>query len=596
MEDELYHVGTPHDGGTPHSGRYPWGSGDRSYQHPKDFLTIVESMRAKGMSDKEIRESFGMTAEDYRNQKSLGKMERREEWRKINNKLVDEGITNRSERARIISEKVGYHVGESSVRLLENDLAVSKDERRRATAEVLRKAVNEKNFVDIGKGVASSMGITDDRLKNAVRELQNEGYEVHTVKVPQANNPHQFTTVEVLCPKGDKWPSDATGKTPQERWKYLKDHTDQIQLINERFEDPKGKTTLGIERPKMLSSDRLEVVCGEEGKKKDGIIELRPGVADLDLGNNHYAQVRINVDDTHYLKGVAVYNPNLPKGVDVRFNSNKPDSGDKLEPHLKKMKTIDGEKGSPIDWDNPFGSTIKPGGQKGVLNICTEEGDWQEWSRTLSSQFLSKQSTALAKQQLSLAKKEMEAEYKEIISLTNPTIKKELLMEFGDKCDTAAVHLKASAMPGQANAVILPINSLKENEIYAPNYKNGTQVVLIRHPHGGTFEIPTLKVNNRNTEAQEVIGKSTDAVGIHYKVAAQLSGADFDGDTVIVIPNDHRKIKAQAAWKELQEFDTKSYKLPPGGHGHHRCQETRVRLQTIRHRQRYSRTPPYLPG
>lgn len=549
--DELYHVGIPHEGSTPHSGRYPYGSGEKKYQHPKDFLTIVESMKSKGLSEKEIRESFGMTAEDYRNQKSLGKLERREEERKILRDLEDQGITNRSERARIISEKTGRHIGESTVRLLENDQAVSKDERRRATADVLRKAVDEKKFIDIGYGVASSMGITDDRLKNAVKELQNEGYEVHTVKVPQANNPHQFTTVEVLCPKDTEW-------------RYLKDHTNEIQLVNEKFSDPRGKTVLGIEKPKPVSSKRLEVVYGEEGAKKDGIIELRPGVKDLDLGNNHYAQVRINVDDSHYLKGVAVYNKDLPEGVDIRFNSNKKDTGNKLDA-LKPMKTIDGEKGSPIDWDNPFGSTIKPGGQKGALNICSEEGDWQEWSKTLSSQFLSKQSTKLAKEQLSLSRKEMEAEHQEIISLTNPVIRKAMLNEFGDKCDTAAMHLKASAMPGQSNSLILPINSLKENEVYAPNYKNGTTVVLVRHPHGGTFEIPVLKVNNRNKEAKEVIGQATDAIGIHHKVAAQLSGADFDGDTVIVIPNDHRKIKATAALKELQEFDTKSYKLPPGG-------------------------------
>ena len=561
--DELYHVGIPHEGSTPHSGRYPYGSGKKKYQHPKDFLTIVESMKSKGLSEKEIRESFGMTAEDYRNQKSLGTMERREDARKILSELEDQGITNRSERARILTEKTGRHYGESTVRLLENDQAVSKDERRRATADVLRKAVEENKFIDIGLGVASSMGITDDRLKNAVKELQNEGYEVHTVKVQQANNPRQFTTVQVLCPKENDWPTK-DAKTSSDRWKYLKDHTDEIHLVNEKFSDPKGKTLLGIEKPKPFPSKKLEIIYGEEGAKKDGIIELRPGVKDLDLGNNHYAQVRINVDNTHYIKGVAIYNKDLPDGVDIRFNSNKKDTGNKLDA-LKPMKTIDGEKGSPIDWDNPFGSNIKKGGQKGVLNICSEEGDWQEWSKTLSSQVLSKQSPKLAKEQLGLSRKEMEAEYKEIISLTNPVIKKTMLNEFGDKCDTAAMHLKASAMPGQSNALILPINSLKENEVYAPNYKNGTSVVLIRHPHGGTFEIPVLKVNNRNKEAKEIMGQSTDAIGIHHRVAAQLSGADFDGDTVIVIPNDHRKINATPALKELQGFDTKSYKLPPGG-------------------------------
>ena len=68
--------------------------------------------------------------------------------------------------------------------------------------------------------------------------------------------------------------------------------------------------------------------------------------------------------------------------------------------------------------------------------------------------------------------------------------------------------------------------------------ENGERVVLIRHPHGGTFEIPELTVNNKNPDARKIVGtiKSQDAIGIHHKVAEHLSGADFDGDTVLVIP------------------------------------------------------------
>ena len=38
------------------------------------------------------------------------------------------------------------------------------------------------------------------------------------------------------------------------------------------------------------------------------------------------------------------------------------------------------------------------------------------------------------------------------------------------------------------------------NEIYAPNYRDGENVVLIRYPHGGIFEIPELIVNNKFAE------------------------------------------------------------------------------------------------
>lgn len=67
--------------------------------------------------------------------------------------------------------------------------------------------------------------------------------------------------------------------------------------------------------------------------------------------------------------------------------------------------------------------------------------------------------------------------------------------------------------------------------MYAPNYKDGETVALIRYPHGGTFEIPILTVNNKQAEGKRVLGNTpADAIGINSKVAGRLSGADFDGD------------------------------------------------------------------
>lgn len=86
---------------------------------------------------------------------------------------------------------------------------------------------------------------------------------------------------------------------------------------------------------------------------------------------------------------------------------------------------------------------------------------------------------------------------------------------------------------------------MKDDEVYAPNYKNGETIALIRYPHGGTFEIPILTVNNKQPEAKRVLGNAIDAVGINSKVAERLSGADFDGDTVMVIPTGGKtKIKS----------------------------------------------------
>lgn len=192
-------------------------------------------------------------------------------------------------------------------------------------------------------------------------------------------------------------------------------------------------------------------------------------------------------------------------------------------------------------------------------NKRAEEGDWGEWSDHLPSQFLSKQSMTLINKQLGLATADKVAEYDEICALTNPTVKKTLLKSFADDCDSAAVHLQAAALPRQKYQVILPLTTIKDTEVYAPNYKNGEQVALIRYPHGGTFEIPVLTVNNKQPEGKKVLGNTPkDAIGINSKVAERLSGADFDGDTVMVIPTGGKiKITSTHPLKGLEGFDPK---------------------------------------
>jgi hypothetical protein len=199
------------------------------------------------------------------------------------------------------------------------------------------------------------------------------------------------------------------------------------------------------------------------------------------------------------------------------------------------------------------------------MNLVNEEGSWDKWSKTLSSQMLSKQNPELAQQQLNMTFERRVREHAEISSLTNPTVRKELLIRFADQTDAASVHLKAANLPRQANKVILPIASMKPTEIYAPGFRDGERVALIRFPHGGTFEIPELTVNNRNREARKILGSAAkDAVGIHHTVAQRLSGADFDGDTVLVIPNNRRLVKNTPALEGLKGFDPQVYKIPAG--------------------------------
>ena len=567
-EDILMHYGVGKMEGAPGrgSGRYPPGSGKNPNQHSGDFLSRVETMRKSGMSETQIAEALGMTTTQLRVQKSLAKDERRSQEVATARRLRDEGYS-----LNEIAAKMGYN-SDSSIRSLLNENSESRMNQAKTTAEFLKRQIAEKGMIDVGVGVERELGISKEKLDQALYILEQEGYPVYNGRIPQATNPGKFTTLTVACPQGTEH---------REMYDFGNIHSvvDYVSHDGGESYDPKWVY------PKSMDSSRLQIRYAEDGgTDKDGVVEIRRGVDDLSLGESHYAQVRILVDGTHYIKGMAVYSDDLPDGVDVMFNTNKA----KGTPTMKVLKPI---KDDPT---NPFGSLIKEGvvdpdkgdGQKGgqsyyydkngkkqlsLINKRAEEGDWGEWADKLPSQFLSKQSLSLVNKQLNLAASDKMAEFDEICSLTNPTVKKSLLKSFADDCDSAAVHLQAAALPRQKYQVILPITSMKDNEVYAPNYKNGETVALVRYPHGGTFEIPILTVNNKQAEARRILGNTPkDAIGINSKVAERLSGADFDGDTVMVIPCNSGKSKVKITstppLKGLEGFDPKlEYGGKPAG-------------------------------
>lgn len=594
MKDILMHYGTPR-----HSGRYPWGSGENPYQRNGDFLSRVDELKGQGLSDTEIAKAMGLTTTQFRTQRSLAKDERRALEVERAKALQSDGY-NPSEIARMM----GYN-SESSIRSLLNSDSEARMNQARVTAENLKRQVDEHGMIAISAGTERYLGVSREKLEEALYILELEGYNHFGGGVPQVTNKGQQTNIRVLCPPDTPYKeiartyTDKNGEVHEKVTKvssaiYDFDKVHPLEEVCDSISYDNGDSfQKGFHYPTSMNSDRIQVVYAEQGgTKKDGVIELRRGVDDLSLGDAHYAQVRILVDGTHYLKGMAMYADDLPDGVDVRFNTNKkegtPVCGPKDNTVLKTIKK---------DPNNPFGSLIKEhGGQSfyddpngeftdpktgkkqslSLINKRAEEGDWSDWDDKLPSQFLSKQSLKLIKNQLSLTMADAQAEYDEICSLTNPTVKKVLLQSFADDCDAAAVHLKAASLPRQKYKVILPITSMKDDEVYAPGYENGEKVALIRFPHGGTFEIPVLTVNNKQAEAKSKLGLAKDAVGINSKVAERLSGADFDGDTVMIVPTGKGvKITSTPPLKGLEGFDGKleyghdSTKTDPDGTVHY---------------------------
>ena len=545
------------------SGRYPYGSGDDPYQHEGDFVARVKALKKDGLSEIEIATAMG-----FDNTTDL-----RRQYRQANNELKRLNI----DRAKSLRDdglgptEIGRQMGvsESTVRSWLNETREINLKKAEKTAEILKEEVKKKGVIDVGVGVEKELNVSKGKFDEALKLLESEGYVVEGIGVPQATNPKNRTNVKVLHDK-----SVSTRDIYQD--------TSMIQSVGDYATVDDGGRWYKREPPASIDASRVKIKYGDEGpagntgSDKDGVIEIRPGVKDLDLGPAHYAQVRIMVNGTHYLKGMAMYSDDIPDGYDIVFNTNKKSGTPKMDV-MKPVKS---------DPDSPFGAYIKANGQSyypdpngkytnpitgkkeslSAINKLKEEGDWDKSSKNLSQQFLSKQPIAFIKNQLDLTYADYESDYEDILSIPNPTIRKKFLNDFAGKIDSATTTLKAAALPRQQTRVILPLTQLKDNEVYAPYLKNGEHVALIRYPHAGTFEIPTLTVNNANKDAKRIMGNATDAIGINSNVAKQLSGADFDGDTVIVIPvNSRVRVKTSKPFKELENFEPKNeYPEVPG--------------------------------
>jgi hypothetical protein len=601
------------------SGRYGWGTGENPGQHQYSFISEVKRFRKKGMKDSEIAKALlgpKATTTDLRAEITIERTNQRmADRQKVMELLADPKIKgNKSEVARIMGFK-----NESNVRKLLDDDIAKNTEKYMNTADYIRSKIDEKGIIQIGPGTEYSLGINRNVMDTAISILEKEGYIKAYAQVPDPSKKDIKTTIAVLCPPGTEY-SVKPGVGDKKDTNYINWTKNEISLMDD-YSPNQGKQWQKIEPPSSMDSSRIMVRYKEDGgADKDGVMEIRRGVSDLSLGNAQYAQVRIAVDGTHYLKGMAMYadDKDMPKGVDIIFNTNKKKGTPMIDPNthelirngkmtkadydsdhgvLKPLKV--NEKTKKVDEDNPFGALIKAGGQnyyedkKGEyvkdgdifrlakknekgdryslspINKLREEGDWDSWSKRLSMQFLSKQPVKLINQQIDISVAEKKSELADIMKLTNPVIKKKLLEDFANNCDSNANDLSVKGFKKQAFQVILPITNMKDTEIYAPNYKDGDTVALIRYPHGGTFEIPILKVNNKQATAKKIMPNARDAVGINPKTAAILSGADFDGDTVVVIPltSNRLAVKSTANIKSpeldsLKSFDPKMYKLP----------------------------------
>ena len=212
-------------------------------------------------------------------------------------------------------------INESSVRSLLNADSEARMNAARKTADIIKEQVDKKGMVDVGTGVERELGVSKEMLNQALYILEREGYPVYKGGIPQATNPGQQTNQRVLC---------IPGTEHKDIYNY-----DQVKSLNDYVTHDGGETyQRKVTYPESLNSSRLMIRYAEDGGlERDGLVQLRPGKADLSLGESRYSQVRIMVDGTKYIKGMAVYGDpkDFPDGVDVIFNTNKSNKKTKLE-------------------------------------------------------------------------------------------------------------------------------------------------------------------------------------------------------------------------------------------------------------------------
>jgi hypothetical protein len=542
----LYHVGVGHlQGG--HSGRYPWGSGDRSaIDSAYKFKENLDALKKSGLSNTEIYKKLGFDTRPELEAKIAH----------VNGVIKSDQITHYNYLAEAnptwsntrISQEIG--VSEGTGRNLRDATTkglttTNKASMRENTKKEIEGLINEGHFLDLGPGTEAYLGINKSTLKLAKQQLLASGeYYEHKIWIPQVTNPSKYTTQMIFTKEPDI--------------EVVRKALHEGAITSPGVHSDNGGESFRTLKIEPVAWNRIKTIHAEEGGlDRDGTLLIRRGVKDLDLGDSHYAQVRIQLGDTHYAKGMAVYGDDsmFPKGTDILFHTNK-SVGTPREDVYKKLK--DNPK-------NPFESSISD--QKGALNIVSQEGDWDSWKPSLATQFLAKQNPTFIKDRLKATQKDLDDTLADINSITYAPLKKYLLDTYAGtdgnpgKIEKQEWQLRAKAVPGTKSHVLVAFPEMNPKEVYAPNYPDGTKLVLLRYPHGGIFELPEVTVNNKLASAKKTLGNSVDAIGIHPRVAEKLSGADFDGDTVMAIPNNNGAVKTSKSLTGLVNFSPNQYEI-----------------------------------
>ena len=190
-----------------------------------------------------------MSTTQYRAQKSLAKDERRALDVARAKSLREDGLS-----LNEIAREMGF-ANDSSVRSLLNERSEARMNQAKKTAEFLKEQIAEKGMIDVGTGVERELGISKEKLKEALAILEAEGYPVYGGRIQQATNPGKHTTLQVVCPPGTEH-------------KEIYDY-DNIHSVKDYISYDDGESfRKSFVYPESMDSSRLKIRYAEDGESR----------------------------------------------------------------------------------------------------------------------------------------------------------------------------------------------------------------------------------------------------------------------------------------------------------------------------------------
>ena len=247
------------------------GEVEKNHFQSQGFVLIsIPDIREEGRTETQIANELGLTTTQLRNAITYARKEEREYNREQVAGMKEAGLSNVE-----IGQRLGISEGTVRNYISDNKSSKATSEQQLDNIEkALSDSLKQTGHLDVGVGVERQLGVSRTKFNAVVNQMvENGDLYIHNIQIQRLNDPTKYTIVKVLS-------------TEPDYLKVLKDSTNIGNL--EYFSDDKAlESAKRFETPQMVDLNRIKIRYQEDGGADlDGLIEIRKGTEDLDLGNS----------------------------------------------------------------------------------------------------------------------------------------------------------------------------------------------------------------------------------------------------------------------------------------------------------------------